>query len=166
MSFYKTFQATPQDTENRLVYELGNHQWDIPRLRHLLEQVLPEKSQFNDFEVQHSFERIGQRTMLLNARKLHREGGRPGLILLAIEDITDRKRAEELVDHLSSVPEENPNPFVETDLAGNVTYLNPAAQAQLPDLVAGASKHPFLDGLKPLVAELAKFGKGLARPRG
>lgn len=153
-AFYKMFGAKPQDTENSLVYELGNRQWDIPRLRHLLEQVLPDKSQFNDFEVQHSFERIGERTMLLNARKLDREGERPGLILLAIEDITHRKRAEELVDHLSSVPEENPNPFVETDLAGNVTYLNPAALAQLPDLTPGASKHPFLDGIYPMVAEL------------
>ncbi len=158
-AFYKTFGTKPQDTEYCLIYELGNRQWDIPRLRHLLEQVLPDKSQFNDFEVQHSFERIGQRTMLLNARKLDREGERPGLILLAIEDITGRKRAEELVDHLSSVPEENPNPFVETDLAGNVIYLNPAAQVQLPDLVAGASKHPFLDGLKPLVAELQNSEK-------
>ena len=165
-AFYKMFGTTPQDTENCLVYELGNRQWDIPRLRHLLEQVLPDKSQFNDFEVQHSFERIGQRTMLLNARKLDREGERPGLILLAIEDITDRKRAEELVDHLSSVPEENPNPFVETDLAGNVTYLNPAAQAQLPDLVARGVETSVSGWFKALGRRTGKFGKGLVRPRG
>ena len=101
-SFYQTFQATPQETENRLVYELGNHQWDIPRLRHLLEHVLPEKSQFIDFEVQQCFERIGQRTMVLNARAIPREAGRPGLILLAIEDITERKRAEQQLARLAA----------------------------------------------------------------
>jgi light-regulated signal transduction histidine kinase (bacteriophytochrome) len=94
-SFYQTFQVTPQETENRLVYELGDHQWDIPRLRRLLEEVLPEKKQFIDFEVEHCFERIGHRTVVLNARAILREAGRPGLILLAIEDITDRKRAEQ-----------------------------------------------------------------------
>jgi len=155
-SFYKTFQVTPQETQNRLVYELGDHQWDIPQLRDLLEEVLPKKSQFTDFEVQHYFQHIGQRTMLLNAREILHESGHPGLILLAIEDITERRRADDLLAHLDSVPQENPNPVVETDLAGNVTYLNPAAQAQLPDLVALGPRHPFLDGLIPLIAALEK----------
>ena len=94
-SFYETFQVARQETENRLVYELGNHQWDIPGLRYLLEHLLPEQARLNDYEVQHGFEHIGRRIMMLNARVLLREGDRPGLILLAIEDITDRKRAEE-----------------------------------------------------------------------
>lgn len=98
-SFYQTFRVTRQETEDQLVYELGNHEWDIPSLRRLLENVLAEQTQFNDFEVQHNFERIGQRTMLLNARALEREGSRPGLILLAIEDITERKWAEEQLQH-------------------------------------------------------------------
>ena len=93
-SFYQTFETTRQEIENRLVYELSDREWDIPPLRRLLEKVLPEHIQFNDFEVQHTFERIGQRTMLLNARALDREDDRPGLILLAIEDITVRKRAD------------------------------------------------------------------------
>ena len=101
-SFYQTFQVTPEETENRLVYELGDHQWDIPQLRDLLEHVLPEKSQFIDFEVQHCFEHIGQRTMVLNARAILREAGRAGLVLLAIEDITDRKRAEQQLARLAA----------------------------------------------------------------
>ncbi len=101
-SFYQTFQVTPQETENRLVYELGDHQWGIPQLRALLEHVLPERSQFIDFEVQHCFEHIGQRTMVLNARAILRESSRPGLILLAIEDITDRKRAEQQLARLAA----------------------------------------------------------------
>ena len=101
-SFYQTFQVTQEETQNLLIYELGDHQWDIPRLRHLLEHVLPEKDQFIDFEVQRCFERIGQRTMVLSARAILREAGRPGLILLAIEDITDRKRAEQQLARLAA----------------------------------------------------------------
>lgn len=101
-SFYQTFEVTPKENENQLIYELGNHQWDIPQLRHLLEHVLPDESQFDDFEVQHHFERIGRRTMLLNARALDRQGARPGLILLAIEDVTDRKRASEELKRIAT----------------------------------------------------------------
>jgi two-component system, chemotaxis family, CheB/CheR fusion protein len=92
-SFYRTFEATIADTEHRLIFELGNGQWDIPRLRELLMEILPTDSQLQDFEVEHNFEQIGHKTMLLNARKMTQsEGGVK--ILLAIEDITDRKRLE------------------------------------------------------------------------
>lgn len=88
-SFYEDFQVTPEETENRLLYELGNHQWDIPALRTLLEEILPRNSHFQDFEVEHEFEHIGPRTMLLNARRLAQSGGGGQLILLAIENITE-----------------------------------------------------------------------------
>ena len=94
-SFYQTFQVTPEETTGRLIYELGNGQWDIPALRELLEKILPQNTAFNDFEVEHEFPAIGRKTMLLNARRVHREGDRTELILLAIEDITERKQAEE-----------------------------------------------------------------------
>lgn len=94
-SFYRTFQVTPAETENLLIYELGGRQWDIPRLRELLEEILPENTHFQDFEVEHSFPTIGHRTMVLNARKIRPEENGPHLILLAIEDITERRRAEE-----------------------------------------------------------------------
>jgi PAS domain-containing protein len=73
-SFYQTFAVEPEQTAGRLVYELGNGQWDIPKLRTLLEDILPEDSSFHDFEVEHRFEGIGQRRMLLNARKVFRPG--------------------------------------------------------------------------------------------
>jgi two-component system CheB/CheR fusion protein len=94
-SFYATFQVSRKETEGRSLYELGNHEWDIPRLRILLGEILPRQRVLNDFEVEHRFESIGLRMMLLNARALHRGGGRPDLILLAIEDITERKRIQE-----------------------------------------------------------------------
>lgn len=94
-SFLKTFQVTSEETIGRKLYDLGNRQWDIPKLRALLEDILPSNSHFDDFEVTHTFEHIGRRTMLLNARRLFREENRSQLILLAIEDITEKKQAEE-----------------------------------------------------------------------
>jgi PAS domain S-box-containing protein len=93
-SFYRLFQSTPGETEGRLVYELGNKQWDIAALRILLERILPSRNPFDDFEVEQEFPRIGRRTMLLNARRLEREG-EPELIMLAIEDVTQRRAHRE-----------------------------------------------------------------------
>src|SRR4051795_3292949 len=93
-AFYQTFHVSSEETEDRLIYELGNGQWDIPDLRTLLEDVVPKSSVFNDFELEHTFPVIGRRVMLLNARKL--QAGQHGeLLVLAMEDVTPRKRAEE-----------------------------------------------------------------------
>ncbi len=90
-AFYEIFQVQHAATEGRLIYELGNGQWNIPALRTLLEEILPENKVFLGYEVEHTFEQIGQRTMLVNGRRLDHVQ----LILLAITDITERKRAEE-----------------------------------------------------------------------
>ena len=93
-AFYQTFHVSPVETEGRLIYELGNGQWDIPDLRTLLEDIVPKSSVFDDFELDHTFPAIGRRVMLLNARKL--QAGQHGeLLVLAMEDVTERKRAEE-----------------------------------------------------------------------
>lgn len=92
-SFYAMFDVTPEETEGALVYELGNGQWDIPELRTLLEDILPENNVFTGYEVSHEFNDIGTRTMLLNGRRLDHVQ----LILLAITDITTRAAAEAAV---------------------------------------------------------------------
>src|SRR3954464_14036543 len=93
-AFYQTFHVSPEETVNRLIYELGNGQWDIPALRTLLEDIVPKSSVFNDFELEHTFPVIARRVMLLNARKL--QAGQHGeLLVLAMEDVTARKLAEE-----------------------------------------------------------------------
>src|ERR1022692_3765530 len=93
-AFYQTFHVSPGETEGRLIYELGNGQWDIPDLRTLLEDIVPKSSVFDDFELDHTFPVIGRRVMLLNARQL--QAGQHGeLLVLAMEDVTARKRAEE-----------------------------------------------------------------------
>ncbi len=92
-AFYQTFHVTLEETENHLIYELGNGQWDIPALRTLLEDVVPKSSVFNDFELVHTFPVIGRRVMLLNARQL-KAGDHGELLVLAMEDVTERRRAE------------------------------------------------------------------------
>ncbi|HEX6910761.1 MAG TPA: response regulator, partial [Longimicrobium sp.] len=92
-AFYQTFRVSREETENRLIYELGNGQWDIPALRTLLEDIIPASTVFNDFELEHDFPAIGRRVMLLNARQL-RGGGHAELLVLAMEDVTERRRAE------------------------------------------------------------------------
>jgi two-component system, chemotaxis family, CheB/CheR fusion protein len=93
-SFYKTFQETPETTEHRYLYKLGDGQWDIPELRRLLEEIKPEDKGLEGFEVELDFAHIGRKAMLLNARRFVQESGQRPLTLLAIQDITRRKELE------------------------------------------------------------------------
>jgi len=94
-AFYETFQVTPKETEDRLIYDLGEGQWNIPKLRELLDNILPAHATFRDFEVVHEFARVGRKVMLLNAREVFDANAQARTILLAIEDTTDRKRTED-----------------------------------------------------------------------
>ncbi|MDO9046123.1 MAG: chemotaxis protein CheB [Methylobacter sp.] len=89
-SFYQSFQVTPEETVGRTIYELGDGQWNIPALRDLLETVLPRNQAFDDYRVEHDFPTIGHRIMLLNARSIIGYTGEPQLILLAMDNVTDR----------------------------------------------------------------------------
>ena len=93
-SFYEFFKVKPEETVGQLIYDLGNKQWDIPKLRELLETILPQKTTFDNYEVEHNFSAIGRRIMLLNARQIQRVLGKERIILLAIEDITERREIE------------------------------------------------------------------------
>ncbi|WP_331000609.1 CheR family methyltransferase [Nostoc sp. NZL] len=92
-AFYQMFQVTPAQTEQQLIFELGNGQWNIPELRSLLEEILTENTQIQDFEVQQVFDKIGQKTILLNGDKILQEGNQQ-MILLALHDITQQKQFE------------------------------------------------------------------------
>lgn len=100
-SFYATFQTTPAETQGRLVYDLGTGEWNNAALRELLERIIPEHGVMDHFEVEQDFPTIGPRTMLLNARKVFYQGDLNTTLLLAIEDITDRRIAERLLHSLS-----------------------------------------------------------------
>ncbi|MCK9195565.1 MAG: PAS domain-containing sensor histidine kinase [Syntrophales bacterium] len=93
-SFYEFFKVKPEETVGQLIYDLGNKQWDIPKLRELLETILPQETTFDNYEVEHDFTTIGRRIMLLNARQIQRVLGKERIILLAIEDITVRREIE------------------------------------------------------------------------
>lgn len=159
-SFYHTFQVSPEETVDRPLYELGDHQWDIPRLRELLELILPEDDQFDDLEVEHDFPNIGHKTMLVNARRLCERDGGPELILLAIEDITERAQVEEeLRRHRDELDELVKERTVELRKANGQLRLDNAVRIQMEeDLAAQAARERRLnETLQQQVAELNAF---------
>jgi two-component sensor histidine kinase len=99
-SFYLTFKVNADDTPGKLLYDLGEGQWDIPKLRLLLGKIVPEQGAMENYEVEHDFPSIGRRTMLLNARKVFYEKGSHSTILLGIEDVTDKRILENEKDDL------------------------------------------------------------------
>ena len=114
-SFYRMFQVEQKDTEGRIVYELGNGQWNIPALKKLLEDILPKNTFFKGFEVSHDFQFIGRKEMLLNARQIHFSEDKnivpelfPSIIFLAIEDVTNMMVvAETLAVHVKELAQKN-----------------------------------------------------------
>jgi len=93
-AFYRNFKVDKKETQGRFVYDLGNGQWDIPQLRKLLKEVITKKNTFNDYEIAHKFETIGEKTMLLNARRIPPTPAKPRIILLAIEDVTAYRKLQ------------------------------------------------------------------------
>ncbi len=133
-AFYQKFHVSPAETEGRLIYELGNGQWDIPDLRTLLEDIVPKSSVFDDFELEHTFPDIGRRVMLLNARKL--QAGQHGeLLVLAMEDVTARRQAEEALVKAGALQSAifNSANFssIATDAKGVIQIFNVGAERML-----------------------------------
>ena len=135
-SFYNTFKVEQGETIGHLIFDVGNKQWDIPALRTLLEEILPAQKLFDNYEVEHYFPAIGHKTMLLNARQIYREDVGTQMILLAIEDITGRKRLEDLLRE----SEERYRRIFETASdgivlfeknEGHIVHANPAAEKML-----------------------------------
>lgn len=93
-SFYRMFEVTAEETVGRALVQIGDGQWDVPALKSLLEEIIPQESSFEGFEVDHDFPKLGHRLMLLNARRIEGEGERPDMILLAFQDETARRAAE------------------------------------------------------------------------
>jgi len=158
--FYKIFQTSPRETEGVKIYDLGNRQWDIPRLRALLEEILPSKTTFEDFEVEHDFPVIGHRIIRLNARQI--KGPPPvkrPLVLLVLEDVTESMRlARERDDALRSreelvavVSHEIRNPLA--IIAGSLDVL----EKTLPSYSARAEADRLLHQMRAAAARMAQI---------
>ena len=96
--FYATFKVTEEETQGKFIFDLGNKQWNIPRLKELLEDVIPRNAQVTDFEVTHDFPGIGIKNMVLNARRLSSRLKNEEFILLAIEDVTQYKQGLMMIE--------------------------------------------------------------------
>jgi two-component system CheB/CheR fusion protein len=127
-TFYKTFRVTEEETEGKLLYEVGNHQWDIPRLKELLEDIIPRNSQVADFEVIHKFPRIGEKIMMVNARRLVRKLHAEHLILMAIEDITEYRQAQRVIaereEWFRTMADQSPMMIWVADVNRNLEFVN------------------------------------------
>jgi PAS domain S-box-containing protein len=146
-SFYEFFKVKPEETVGQLIYDLGNKQWNIPKLRELLETILPQKTTFDNYEVEHDFATIGRRMMLLNARQIKRALGKERVILLAIEDITDRKKVEQLKDEFIGM--------VSHELRTPLTVITGAIQTAL-------DKRISREDLRELLTEAHSSSEALA----
>ena len=134
--FYSTFKTIPGETLGSFIYDFGDKQWAIPELRELLEKILLEKGVCTDFEVSHDFEDIGQKIMLLNACQICRKDISPKLILLAIEDITERRRLDDTLkeseQRFRRVFETASDGILLLEKSeGKITHANPATEKML-----------------------------------
>jgi PAS domain S-box-containing protein len=168
-SFYEFFKVTPEETIGNLIYDLGNRQWDIPKLRTLLEEILPKDNKFDDYEVEHEFSNIGHKIMLLNARRITQKEIGSQLILLAIEDITEKMRlqrelAERTRDAEKAQSEAEAATRAKSDFLSNMSHelrtpLNAIIGFSeiLKDGIAG----PVADNQKDLLNDIFTSGKHL-----
>ncbi len=131
-SFYDTFKVTPEETLGNQIYNLGNQQWDIPLLRRLLKDILLKDNKFDSYEIEHVFPNVGHKIMLLNARRIIQKEIGTQMILLAIEDITERRQLKSLLEVNEAKYRElvqNANSIIlKMDPEGKVTFFNEFAQ--------------------------------------
>jgi PAS domain S-box-containing protein len=158
--FLRTFKVSSEETEGKHMYELGNRQWDIPQLKELLESILPTNNPVEEFEVEHDFPHIGKKLMLLNAHRIELEGQFKDRILIAIEDITDRREIERRKDDfLSIASHELKTPL--TTIKGYVTMLDRLMPENASDKFKSVVSKTglYINRLNNLIEELLDVSK-------
>ncbi|MCD8741018.1 PAS domain-containing protein [Mucilaginibacter roseus] len=158
--FLNTFKVSLSETEDKSLYDLGNGQWNIPKLKELLEKILPTNNPVLDFEVEHNFPHIGRKLMLLNAHRIELEGEYKDRILLAIEDITERRAIEQRKDDFLSVAShELKTPL--TTIKGYIQIMErllpPESSEKLKDIIKKTARHA--DKLNNLIQELLEVSR-------
>jgi two-component system CheB/CheR fusion protein len=125
-SFYKKFQVNKEQTEGKLLFDLGDKQWNIKKLREVLHEIIFENSSFENFEVTQTFSGIGEKIMLLNAHLIIQKTNSEQLILLAVEDITDRSHYYIKEKFSLSLIEASLDPLTTVNNEGQITDMNNA----------------------------------------
>ena len=155
-TFFRQFEVTPEETQGRFIYDLGNHQWNIPRLRTLLEETIAQENIIQDFEVQHTFQYIGEKIMVLNARRLaFGHGAEKPHVLLAIEDQTEMRMALRQLDKSETryrrLVEEIYSFIIGIEAGGRISFFNAFSEKVFGysrDEVIGK---PFVGTIVPIV---------------
>jgi two-component system CheB/CheR fusion protein len=166
-AFHRIFHVTKKEADGKFIYDLGDKQWNIPPLRELLEDILPRNTQLMDFEVDHVFPKIGRRIMMLNARRLQRDGEDTHMILLAIEDVTERKKLEKAVLDISETEQQRIGRDLHDGLGQHLTGIgfmsesleDRLAAKALPEAAALAAKVTVR--IKEAVTQTRDLAKGL-----
>jgi chemotaxis protein methyltransferase CheR len=155
------FGVAPEETEGRKLYDLGSGQWNIPALRHLLEEVIPQQNTIEAYEVEHRFPQIGRRIMLLNARKIVQEGSKLSFILLAIDDVTARRDAERerdrLAERISELAQESAH-----RIKNSFMILSSFARLQRKAVASDDAKQA-LRAIESRIDAIARLYEGLSR---
>ena len=164
-AFYRTFHVAPEETEGRLIYELGSRQWDIPELRDLLHQIQKGITRIDDFEVRHNFPHLGARTMVLNARRIEPQPGQQ-LIYLSIDDVTEQRAQLEKLKRQAALLDLARDTVIVRDLEGYIQFWNRGAEETYGwkrDEAIGRITHELLrtefpNPFKEIQAELVQTG--------
>lgn len=152
--FYKTFKVTEEETENKLLYDLGNGQWNIPKLKELLEEIIPRNAHVTEFEVAHTFPGIGEKVMLVNARRLIRKLNSEHLILMAMEDVTEHRKSLRIIAEreawFRNTADNAPMMIWVTDLKQRNQFVNKAwLEFRNIDFEQAIGKHWIEDDIHP-----------------
>jgi signal transduction histidine kinase len=180
LAFYRDFRVEPEETIGRRIFEIGDGQWDVPALRSLLEEIILRDTAFDDFEVQHDFPRLGRRAMLLTARRIEGGLGHPLLILLAIEDDTERRESKGRADAYAAELQRSNRELEELASVASHDLQEPLRKirtfgellAEECDLSLGETGRAYLgrmrhaaERMQALIDDLLTFARVAARPK-
>lgn len=160
-TFYKFFRTSPSEIEKSHLSKICNRQLNNPELTKLINKAFTADDNFSGLEITISCHKLGKKILLLSGKKIKRPENRPALLLLGIDDITERKRAEEKIEHLATFPQLNPNLIIELNAGGEIIFYNPSVRHALKNLGAEKNAGIFLpNDISELIGKLNRAEEG------